>query len=144
MPTGAPGAAPGVEVRHEPQRGAGLQDTGLPVVAAAWVLADVVENEGRALVQGAEVQCVTGGGRDAHHHRQGAGLQAPPLGIRDLGGEGGSPLSADPLPPGVCGTRVPSHPTTDPRGWRYLWSLKNQGVFFLTTDFQGFNSRNPT
>lgn len=83
-PLGARAAAPGVEVRHEPQRGAGLQDTGLALLAAARVLADVVEDEGRGLVQGAEIQRVAVGRRDVHDHGQGAGLQAPPLRVHDL------------------------------------------------------------
>ena len=89
-----PRAAPGVQVGHEPQRGASLQDARLGLPAASWVLADVVEDEGRGLVQGAEVQRVAVGGRDVHDHGQRVGLQAPLLRVHDLGRE--SALSACP------------------------------------------------
>lgn len=89
-----PRAAPGVQVGHEPQRGASLQDARLGLPAAARVLADVVEDEGGGLVQGAEVQRVAVGGRDVHDHGQRAGLQAPLLRVHDLGRE--SALSACP------------------------------------------------
>lgn len=83
---GAPDT-PGVEVGHESQWCASLQDAGLLLAAAAWVLVDIVEDEGRRLVQGAEIQRVTGGCGDVHNHWQSTGLQPPALCIHDLCGK---------------------------------------------------------